>query len=257
MRIRRFVTIGMLVAVGSCSDSTSPTSDVDALVDQMSGNGIASYSTAALAASGVTTTPVAVPSASSSSCSFTASTQFFDCAPITGGGLTITRSFQLLDASGQALSTMDPAAVVALRTVTSIKGTPTPLAGTNLPTMTIDRHEDATMSDLKSATHVLNGTSTQKVTLALPSGTMTSDESSTTSNLLLPKPTPTVHWPLGGSITTDRTMTFPGVAPQTSQDVISFDGTSVMTVKHTLGTISFPCKIDLSKPPGASPAVCS
>src|SRR4051812_37554118 len=227
MRIHHFVTFGVLLVAGSCSDSTSPATDVNALVDQMSGNGIASYSTAALAASGVATTPVFIPSSASGACSFSASTQFFDCTPVTANGLTITRSFQLLDAAGHALATMDPAAVASLRTVMSVTGTLTPPSGTNAPVMTIDRHEDATMGDLKSGTHVLNGSSTQKVTLTLSgitTGTMTSDETSTTTNLLLPRPTSAVHWPLGGTISTNRTVTFPGVAPTPMQDVLTFDG---------------------------------
>jgi hypothetical protein len=248
MRTVRLVTLVTVLA--ACSDSTSPTSDVNALVDQMTGSGIASYSTTAMAAAGVTTSVVPVPSSGSSPCAYSATTQFFECTPITSNGVTMSRSFQLLDTSGHPLATLDPTAVASIRTISDIKGTPT-APGMVAPPMTINRHEDATMSDLKSSTHVLNGTATQTMTMTLATGTFSSNQTSTTTNLLLPKPTAEVHWPLGGTITTDGIMTFNGGTPTTTHDVISFDGTSIMTVKHTVGNQTCTSKIDLSKPPTA------
>jgi hypothetical protein len=259
MRSLRLIPLSALVLAACSSDSpTAPTADVKALVDQMTVNGIGSYSTSAFGASvaGLSPSAVSIPSAGSSSCSYSATSQFFECAPITSNGMTFTRSFQLLDASGHALSTMDATLVASLRTVSDIKGSVANSSSIGAMTVTIDRHEDATMSDLKAAVHVLNGTATQKLGLASATFTYSSDETSKTSNLQLGQPTATVHWPLGGSITTDRTMTVPGVsAAVASHDVISFDGTSVMTVTHTTAGITMTCKIDLAKP-GSLPS-CS
>src|SRR5438034_80046 len=79
--------------------------------------------------------------------------------------------------------------------------------------ITVDRHEDVTMSDLQSAVHVINGASTQKFSFTMGGIAYNSNETSTTANLRLPKPTADVHWPLGGTITTDRTIAVGGGAP--------------------------------------------
>src|ERR1043166_7260769 len=187
--MRTFRLVTLVAVLAACSDSTSPTPDVNALVDQMTGSGIASYSTTAMAAAGVSTGTIPVPSSSSSACAYSATTQFFDCPPVTSNRLTVTRSFQLLDGSGHPLATTDPAAVVSIRTVSSLEGTISSPTGLSLPPVTIDRREDATMSDLRSTTHVLNGTATQKMTITLETATVTANEPSTTPTLLLPEPT--------------------------------------------------------------------
>lgn len=257
MRTLRYMSAGLLVLAASCASNevTNPTVDVNAVVDQMSGSGGASYSSAAFSASVPGVAPgVALPSSALTPCAYSATSQRFECAPVTTNGLTITRSYALLDASGQALSTPNPATIAAIRTITDVKGTATP-PGAAVPSITIDRHEDATMSDLHAAVHVLNGTSTQKLSFALAGSTYNSNEASTTANLKLPQPTAAVHWPLGGTITTDRTITITGLSAVPSHEVLSFDGTSVMTLTMTSGALTRTCKIDLSKP--GTPPVCS
>lgn len=257
MRTLRYLSAGLLALAASCgsNDVTTPTVDVTAVVDQASGSGSSSYSSAAFAASVPGVAPaIAVPSSAMSACTYTATTQRFECQPMTMNGLTITRSFALLDATGQPLSTPNPAAVASIRTITDVKGTmSTP--GATTQSLTIDRHEDATMSDLRSAVHTLNGTSTLKLDFALSGATYSSNEASTTANLKLPQPTAAVHWPLGGTITTDRTMTITSLAAITSHEVLAFDGTSVMTLTTTAGPLTRTCKFDLSKP--GTPPTCT
>ncbi len=250
MRPLRYISLATLVLAASCGSNgvTSPTVDVTALVDQ---SAVATYSGAALSASvpGVTAA-VAVPSSGASSCAYSSTTQRFDCAPVTMNGLTITRSYALLDASGQSLSTPNLAAIASIHTITDVKGTMA-MAGTGTPvsSMTIDRHDDATMSDLHAATHVLNGTATQKLDFVATGLTYSSNETSTTANLKLAQPTATSHWPLGGTITTDRTITITGLpAAIASHEVLTFDGTSVMTLTRTSGGVTTTCKFDLTKP---------
>jgi hypothetical protein len=255
MHPSRYAFLTTLALAASCasSDTTSPTVDVNALVDQ---TGVATYSAAALSASvpGVTAT-VPVPSSSTSSCAYSATDQRFNCAPVTVNGLTITRSYALLDASGHSLSISNLAAIASIRSITDIKGTLTG-TGTTGTSMTIDRHEDATLTDLLAATHVLNGTATQKLDFVVTGLTFSSNETSTTANLRLPSATAATHWPLGGTITTDRTMTISGLpGATTSHEVLAFDGTSVMTLTRTSGSVTTTCKFDLSKP--AVLPVCS
>ena len=259
MRSLRYLQLAAVAILGACgSDSTGPTLDVTSLVDQMSSGSIATYSAISLSASvpGVSAA-VAIPSSSASSCAYSVSNQRFECAPVAMNGLTITRSYALLDASGRPMSVPNPLAVASIRTITDVKGT---LAGastfSNASSMTVDRHEDATMSGLQTAAHVLNGTSTQKLDFVITEMPYSSSETSATTNLQLPSPSAASHWPLGGIITTDRTVTIAGVAASmTSHEVLSFDGTSVMTLTRTSGGVTMTCKFDLAKP--ATPPVCS
>jgi hypothetical protein len=255
MRLSRCVPIAGLAFVWACaSDSTtSPTSDVDALVDEAA---TASYSTAARGAF-VGGAGVTMPPTSAGACAYSPASQRFECAPLTSNGVTFTRSFALLDANGVSLSVANPATVAAINTITTIKGTITSTSSSPTGgqlTMTLDHRENATLSQLQSPTHLLNGTSTDTTDLAFSGLSLTSNETSTTSNLQLPRPTADVHWPLGGTMTTDRTMTSNGSAPITSHEVISFDGTSVITITRTSGGTTTTCKIDLTK---AGLPICS
>ena len=247
MRTFRILTVAAVVLLAACgSNSTSPTAtvDVNALVNQMSGGGIATYSSAALAVSVPgASTAASVPTSATSSCPYSSTDQRFECAPVTTNGLTITRSFALLDASGQPLSTLDPTAVVAIHTIADVKGT---LPASGLGTVTIDRHDDETMSGIRTSVHTLNGTSTQKTTIVMNSITYASNETGTTTNLQLPAPTATSLWPTSGTITTDRTITVTPGLTITSHEVLSFDGTSIATLTRTSAGSTMSCKIDLS-----------
>jgi hypothetical protein len=246
MRRSRIALLAILTGCAA-SDSTSPATDINALVDQMSGSGLASYSTAALQASGITTGLIPAPTGGSP-CTYSASTQFFDCAPVTLEGMTVTRAYQLLDDSGRPLSVPDPRSVAAIRAVSELKGTPTTGTGVSAVSLTLDRHEDATMTGLLSATHLVNGTATQTATINATGTTITLVEADTTSNLQLPQPTAHESWPLGGSLIANRTVTVGSLAATTSRDVITFEGTSVMTVSHTMSGVTQTCAIDLAKP---------
>jgi hypothetical protein len=255
MRTLRFLPAAAVVLLAACgSNSTSPsaTVDVNALVNQMSTGGGASYSSAALAVSVPgSSTAASVPSSAISSCPYSSADQRFECAPVTTNGLTITRSFALLDASNQPLSTLDPTAVVAIRTITDVKGA---LPASALGTVTINRHDDETLSGIRTSIHTMNGTSTQQTTIVMNSITYSSNETGTTSNLQLPLPTATSPWPTSGTITTDRTITVTPGLTVTSHEVLTFDGTSIVTLTRTSAGSTMTCAIDLS---GRILPVCS
>lgn len=249
----RISTLSLAVAtaalVAGCgSDSTEPQVDVDAALSQMATSGISTYTTTATA--GVT---VPTPSTSAASCSYDAATKFFVCAPVTSNGLTFSRQFQLLDATGAPLSTANPLAVASIRSVIDLEGTMSQTTPQAL-TLQIDRHEDATLSGIQSTNRVLNGTATQQATVTSSSYTASSEESSVTTNLQLPS-SPDQKYPLGGKITTNgsTTLSLTGTTQYTRE--ITFDGTSVMTVKMTVGTTTTTCKINLAST--GSPSSCS
>ena len=254
IRLIPALALALLSACGS-DDPTAPTVDVDATLTQMATGGISNYTTAAAAASyGGASVPV--PASNSASCPYDASTKFFVCAPVTANGMTFNRKFQLLDASGVALSTANPLTVAAIRSVVDMQGTMTQTTPSPA-TIQIDRHEDATLSGIQSTNRVMNGTSTQQMTLTASSLAMTSNETSTTTNLQLPA-TPDQKYPLGGTITTNGSMTLSGVTTGTQQysREISFDGSSIMTVKMSFaGSTTTTCKVNLAAP-GSTPT-CS
>lgn len=240
-----FATAALIAGCGS--DTTEPQVDVDAALSQMATSGIGTYATAA-AGAGVNVT---IPAANAASCPYDASTKFFVCAPVTANGMTFSRQFQLLDATGAPLATPNPLTVASIRSVTDIEGTmsqttPSPV------TIQMDRHEDATLSGIQSTNRVLNGTSTQQMTLTSSSTSLSSNETGTTTNLQLPS-SPDQKYPLGGTITATGTLTLSSITTSTQQysREISFDGTSIMTVKMTSGSVTSTCKVNLAAPNSA------
>src|SRR4051812_31422387 len=97
MRSRFLSALAFLSVIAGCdsADPVTPQLDVDATLAQMATGGISSYATAAAGVAGP-----ALPGASTSSCSFDATSQFFVCGPVSASGVTFSRKFQLLDATG-------------------------------------------------------------------------------------------------------------------------------------------------------------
>jgi hypothetical protein len=260
MRLSRLIpALATAALVAGCdSNPTSPTVDVEATLTQMSSGGIATYSGAAASAStsgGMMTSP-SIPAANTSNCPYNPATSFFVCAPVTSNGVSFSRSFQLLDSQGKPLSTPSPLLVAAIRSVIDLDGTITPPQGSQSVTTQITRHEDATLSGIQSASRTLNGNATQRLAMSGSGFAFTSNDTSATANLLLPS-SPDQRYPLGGTITTNRTVTTSGVTTTSvhQSEEIAFDGTSIMTVKITVGANVRTCKVNLATP-GVAPT-CS
>ena len=245
MRIHRLLPFAASLLLAACeSNPTAPTVNVDELMNQMSGPGITTYSSVALS----WLAPAEVPSSysfSSASCSYAAANQQFDCAPIVVNGFTFSRSYQLLDASGQPLSTPDPMAITAIRSITDVEGTATGPAS-DPKTLTIDRHEDMTMSGIRGAEHVISGTSRQQFTIAMSGLAFTVSETGSISSLRLPPSSAAAAWPLGGTIVADRLITEPNSDAITAHDVLTFDGTSIMTIAITSSGFTNTCKYNMA-----------
>lgn len=258
MRLHRVAIAAFTAFLAAGCESGNPVApdlNLDAALDQMASSGISTWSTASANSSGG---PVAVPvpaGGSAASCPYDASTKFFVCAPVANNGMTFSRQFQLLDASGAPLSTPNPLTVAAIRSVIDLEGTMTQGTETQA-TIQIDRHEDATLSGIQSTKRILNGASTQMLTVTGSSFGLTSSEASTTTDLQLPS-SAEEKYPLGGTIVTNATITSSGVTATTIQQrrEISFDGTNLMTVKITTGTTVVTCKVNMAAP-GTAPT-CS
>jgi hypothetical protein len=256
------IVLAAAAAAAACgSDSTTepqaPTSiDVSTLISQMTGVS----ATAAATASSATLIGFSFPTPpiNPASCPYSASVQGFVCAPITTQGLTFSMTYFLLDASGKNQSAPDPKATASIRTVSDVKGTTTIPSNNGVGgTMVVDDHQEMTMSGLLTTTHTLNGTSKSRYDITL-TGTNplkgSIDMTATTSNVVVPLEAGA--YPKSGTITNDMkigTAIGPTTVTSNAKSVITFNGTSIVTVVSTVDGRVQTCKIDLT---GKTAPVC-
>jgi len=190
---------------------------------------------------GVPATP-AVSALTPSSCAYSAASQSFTCPVVTASGLTFTRSFTLLSASGTPQSQFDPTATAAVRTNTTMAGTVT----TSGSTITMDGKDEFTLSGILTGVHTLNGTSLMHVTGTEPGSAApyAVTISSTIADLVLPA-TAADKWPKSGKVAMDVTDSMQG-APGTLHMTMTFNGTSKVAVTMTSSGLSFSCTVDLA-----------
>jgi hypothetical protein len=251
------------MAAAACSDSsTGPATpnvpDVAGLLAEMSPSSIV----AAAGLAGSSSADLArFPSADPGICAFTASSGWFVCPTVTVNGLTFARMFRLIDGSGNAQSKPD-ANTSAIETKSSVNGTVSQTVSGGVPssgTYTINGNSDQTLSGIRTNKHTLNGVSTTSIrgTIQVGASTIPIDmtETETTANLVLPNAKAGQQWPQSGTITLDSS-THPGDPAQSLRTVITFNGTSTITMTMTspFGTIT--CHFDLANP-GASQGACS
>ena len=241
MRYRYLSTLALVALFAACDsgDPVTPQVDIDAALSEIATSGV-TYGSFGMGST------VPLPSASSASCAFDAPTGYFKCPPVTSNGITFGRQFQLLDASGAPLSTISPATVASIRSVTDVEGTLAPT--TQVPiTIQIQRHDDATLAGVQSTTRMLNGLATQKVTVSGDGAAIILHDTTTTTQLKLPS-TPQQHYPLGGTIVSSGAIYDDGAAAETYRIEMIFDGTSVLTVKSTVGGETWTCKVNMANP---------
>ena len=269
---RTIMGLATAVLVAGCHDaSTSPSSsgnpqslDLAPILGQMSVGNVNSIpgASSAMSLPATATPPAVVPSA----CTYSASTAGFTCPSVTVDGLTFKTSYFLYDASGHSQSHPDAATTASVRTVTDGSGTLTfsaaqPSGPAASGTIGLTDHEDMTLSGLLTATRTLNGTGTGHLDLTVGGGTPLHsllDRTSTTSNVVMPAQTTGASaWPQSGTITSDVTLTPNASTPALTvpiHSVITFNGTSIVTITTSASVFSTTCKIDLS---GKTPPVCS
>lgn len=136
-------------------------------------------------------------------CVFNVSTQRFACPDHSRNGMTISRSFQLLNAAGEPQSAHDPVTTASANFVTTIAGS---LVRENF-SATFSRQRNITVSGLEGneTTHILNGTGATSSTRSRHSDDgpeRAYSMSATTSivNVVVPFPHAPEAWPLSGSI---------------------------------------------------------
>jgi hypothetical protein len=251
MRSSRPLRLSALVAIvalaGACSDSsTGPTTLQPADLGQV----LAELQPSSLAAlnSQISAAPIAGLSAPvPSSCTYDATSKSFLCPNVSVTGVTVTRSFTLLDASGNAQSQFDQATTAAVRLKTTFAGT----VASGGTTLAIDQQQDATLSGLLSGVHTLDATSLGHVNGTVGNGTTTmpinSTIATTITSLVLPRTTTGAdRFPASGTIAVNTTTTLGALPAFTQSATITFNGTSKAAVAVTTNGHTVTCTVDLA-----------
>ena len=247
----RPLRLAALVAVAAfasaCSDS--PTGPVAGEAPELS-QVLAELQPTSLAplASQISAAPLAgLEAPNPSSCTYEAVTKSFVCPNVAITGITVSRRFTLLDASGNPMSQYDRAATAAVHMTSSFAGTIT--SGTS--TLTVDQTQDVTLSGLLTGARTLNGTSLGHLAGTIRNGTTTTPIASTIStsitNLVLPQSsTGPDRFPKSGVIAAATTTSFGALPSFTTNVSITFNGTSKAAVVVTAGGATTSCSVDLS-----------
>jgi hypothetical protein len=253
LRAAAFVTLAGLAS--ACSDSTAPSSVQPAELSQV----LAELQPSSLDALGsqISAAPaVGLSAPVPSSCTYDSGTKSFICPNVSVTGITVTRSFTLLDAGGNPQSAFDKATTAAVRMKTTFAGTVT----SGSTTLVINQQQDHTLSGLLTGVHTLNGT-----TLGTAAGTvgngagvttpMTTTVTTTITNLVLPQSsTGADRWPKSGTIDATSTVTIGALPAVTTKATITFNGTNLATATLTSLGHTTTCTFDLS---GAKATVCT
>lgn len=251
---RAAVAVGLAAVLAACGADTrtGPTArpvDVSALVAAASNT---TYNTMARS---LVLLPAVVPSpVNTANCRYSSASQQFVCAPVTSNGLTFKAAYQLLDASGHPLSVVDATMLAAVRAITDLDGTSSFVSTTSgsVSVTTIHSHSDNTLSGLLSDKHILNGATTERDTLSSVLGgiaTKLAITASTTTAAL--DVSASGGYPASGTITSDATTssTFGSTTTPlttTTHAVVTFNGTSIVTITLGIGSATERCTLDLA-----------
>ena len=261
MSIIRYARLAILFATATlasaCSDSsTGPREGQPATLSQA----LADLQLTALApvSAQLPTVPIASLGAPDpASCSYDSMSKSFICPNVSVTGITVTRSFTVLDATGNPQSQFDQSTTAAVRMKTTFAGTVT----TGNSIVAIDQQQEITLSGLLTGIHTLNGSSLGHIVGSVAGGTSTvpvnTTIGTTITNLVLPAAGSGANrWPRSGSVVT--TISNPsgvGGLPAISITVsITFNGTSKAAVVVTTAGITSRCTLDLS---GQSAMTCA
>jgi hypothetical protein len=243
----RLSALAAIVALaGACSDSSTGPSLQPADLGQV----LAELQPSSLAAlnAQISAAPIAGLSAPvPSSCSYDAASKSFLCPNVAITGIEVTRSFTLLDASGNPQSQFDQATTAAVRLKTTFAGN----VASGGTTIAIDQQQDVTLSGLLTGVHTLDGTSLGHVNGSVANGTtttpFTSTIATTISSLVVPRATTGAdRFPASGTIAVNTSTTL-GALPAFSQSAtITFNGTSKAAVLITANGHTTTCTVDLA-----------
>lgn len=248
------LVVAALIAGCGADSSVSTTSAPVDLAQVFKEMSLPSITGATSAAAGFAGPAAPTASGVPTGCSYAASSQSFKCAPITAGGITITQSYTLLNASGSPLSSFEPTSLAAVRMLSTIAGTESSAGDV----FTINGTQDQTLSGLQTSKHTLNGTTMMTLKGTFGTGSPTAEPltlvtTSTTKDLVIPANAGANNYPASGTITVVETMSLRSLPPFTTTLVLTFNGTSKVKVTIDGVSVSGCSTIDLaSTNPGCS-----
>jgi len=207
---RTLATAGILV-LAACSDATNPgdsaslreTLDLATVAGDAVAEDVSLLRTQAGAFGGITSEATRT-GAWRNDCTFSANTGRFVCPDYTRSGISLARSFALLDAQGMPQSAFNATTTASANFVTTIAGA---IARENF-SATISRQRNITVSGLagNESTHIVNGTGATSNTRSRhsddgPERSYSMTETTGIVNVVVPFPHTSGAWPLSGSIT--------------------------------------------------------
>ncbi|MCY7380407.1 MAG: hypothetical protein LH467_13850 [Gemmatimonadaceae bacterium] len=261
MSITRYSRLAILLATATlasaCSDSSTGPSEVQPTTLSQA---LADLQLTALApvSAQLSTSPVpGFGAPDPASCSYDTTAKSFICPNVSVTGITVTRSFTVLDANGTPQSQFDQRTTAAVRMKTTFAGTVT----TGNTSVAVDQQQEITLSGLLTGVHTLNGSSLGHVVGSVSGGRSTVPVSTTIgttiTNLVLPAAGSGVNrWPRSGTVVVTIANAFGvgGLPAMTSTASISFNGTSKAAVVVTTAGFTSRCTLDLS---GQSAMTCA
>jgi hypothetical protein len=184
----------------------------------------------------------------SDDCAFSTTTNRVECSDETHGGLTVTRSYSFLDASGAVQQAFDAATTNTINVKTTVTGTRT---HHETATSTVNSSSDFTVGGLAlgSTQRTVDGKSagTESTTGTRDGVVFTAQRSAgdTTSGLVIPLQDGRPTYPTAGSVirSMQATVTVDGSAPSTTsrREVITYDGSATATVVITQDGVTKNC----------------
>ncbi|MGI9078034.1 MAG: hypothetical protein ACR2G6_12015 [Gemmatimonadaceae bacterium] len=207
---RTLATAGILV-LAACSDATNPgnssplleTLDVATVAGDAAAEYVSLMRTQAGAFGGLTSDATRT-GAWRQDCTYSSITGRFACPDNTRGGITLSRSFALLDAQGQPQSAFDAITTASANFVTTISGV---VVRENF-SATFSRERNITVSGLagNESTHVINGIGATSNTRSRhsddgPERSYAMTETTSIVNVVVPFPHASGAWPISGTIT--------------------------------------------------------
>lgn len=209
------------------------------------------------------------------SCAFSAASGRVECAPVVHHGLTIVRSAQFRDASGNIQQARDSITTNTINTLTTVSGTAVfdgrrghhddgdhddssaehSDDSRHFDTTTVSLSSDRTVTGLASGSRARTvnaksaGTETTKGRDSTGHFTIVRVAGDTITALVIPVSATGASYPTSGTIVRamQATLTYDGTAPATTQrrEVITFDGTAVAKMVVTKNGVTQNCTIPL------------
>ena len=183
-------------------------------------------------------------------CSYTASAQRFTCDVQTFGGVVVTPSYTLLDASGASMPSFDQTRTAAVRISAGVTGT---LKGGNPGyVLAVEGSKEEIRTGLLSARRILNGSSSftfrGNLTYNRVDFPIDVTVKGTITDVVYAVTETGQGWPLSGTVSVESVYAQAGSPPSVARTTVTFRGTATVGLVTLEEGVTRSCTLDLSKP---------